>query len=168
MKPLCDKMVANETNWSDYMDNRSLGKLISVIMRHQRIVFDYRFEKYGFGSGQYLFFLTVAKNEGSNQREISKKLKVNKATTNKAMKKLEEIGYIEIRIDKKDRRLHRVYLSEEGKRILPKVRNELKEYTEMLGAGFDEQTKEIVFDALEQMASNVKTRVDQIREEKRL
>lgn len=149
------------------MSNRSLGKLISVIMRHQRIVLDYRFEKYGFRSGQYSFFLTVANNEGSNQREISKMLKVNKGTTTKALKKLEEIGYIETRIDENDRRIHCVYLTEEGKRILPKVRKELKEYTEMLGAGLDEPTKEIVYDALEQMASNVKTRVDHIRKEKR-
>ena len=79
---------------------------------------------------------------------------------------MEELGYVETRIDKDDRRLHCVYLTEKGRLILPDVKKELKCYTDKLGIGLTEEVKSTLFDALEIMESNVKECVDQIREEK--
>lgn len=148
------------------MKKKSFGKILSIITRHQRIVQDSRFEKYGFSSGQYSFYIAIAEHEGINQREISEYLKINKATTNKALKKLEDLGYVETRIDENDKRLHCVFLTESGKNIYPNIRKELNEYTELISEGLDDETKKIVFEALELMAQNVKTLADQVREKK--
>lgn len=158
-------MVAKETMEGE-MENKSLGRLISIIYRHQNIILNHKFEKFGIGSGQYSYFMAVANSEGINQGQISKALKVNKATTNKAIKKLEELGYVETIIDEDDRRLHCVYLTEEGSLILPDVKKELKDYTDKLGRGLTEEVKSILLNSLEIMESNVKEYVDQIREEK--
>ena len=145
---------------------KSLGAHFGSIYRHQQIILNHKFEKYGFGSGQYSFFICIAHKEGMTQKEISKMLYVDKATTNKAIKKLEEHGYVKTIIDEKDRRMHRVYLTEKGKSILEEFRKELSIYTEALGNGIDEEKMALIFEALEIVESNVKSMVEDIRKEK--
>ncbi|MBN2900133.1 MAG: MarR family transcriptional regulator [Clostridia bacterium] len=141
----------------------SFGKYISVIMRHQRIVLDHAFKKFGFSSGQHGFFLEIATHEGLNQKELADRRKMTKGTTNKAIKKLEEDGFVRTQIDPSDKRLHCVFLTDHGREIVFEVRKTLMTYSQNLTEGLDDDTKTVVYRALEHMATNVKTMADQIK-----
>ncbi len=143
--------------------NQSIGKLISTVYRQLNIILNNRFSRYGIGAGQYAYYLTVADCEGKTQFQVSCALNVNKATANKALKKLEESGFIETVIDKKDRRLHRLYLTDRGRSILPAIREELKECTELLGSGMSEENRSAFTGFLEIAASNARVEVENIR-----
>jgi len=148
------------------MRSQSLGAHFSRIYRNQQIILNHRFEKFEFGTGQYSFFIAIAHREGLNQREISNHLNVNKATTNKAIKKLEEVGYVKTVVDEQDRRYHRVYLTDKGRGILPDVMAELKTYTDSIGAGMEEEQIEAMFEGLEHIGQNIMGIVEEIRKEK--
>lgn len=136
--------------------HRSFGKYISIIMRHQRIVLANALEQYGFSSGQHGFFIDIAHNEGINQQALAEKRNMTKGTANKAIKKLEVQGLVMTKIDEKDRRLHCVYLTDQGRKIVSEVKALLDNYSRQLTEGLDEETKVVVFEALQKMAENVK------------
>lgn len=146
-------------------ERRSFGKYISIIMRHQRIVLAKGLEQYGFSSGQHGFFIDIAHNEGINQRALAEKRNMTKGTANKAIKKLEEQGLVMTKIDEKDRRLHCVYLTDQGRKIVSEVKALLEDYSRQLTDGLDRETKLIVFEALQRMAENVKHMADLSRGE---
>lgn len=146
------------------MYSKSFGKYISVILRHQRIILNHAFHQLGFSTGTYSIFLSVAENEGSTQKELSQKIITTKSTVNKALKKLEESGFVETIIDTGDRRLHRVYLTQKGKDISPKVYEILKNYSIDLSAVLTPEEEDVTFNALVKMANRVKEMADNIRE----
>ncbi|MCT4631138.1 MAG: MarR family transcriptional regulator [Firmicutes bacterium] len=133
---------------------KHFGRIFSRILINQKKILSNSFKEYGIGSGQYAFYLTIRGNEGINQKEISKILNVNKGTTNKAIKKLEDLGYVDTLIDENDKRNHRLYLTEEGKKILPEIRIKLRMYSEGIVEGFTEEETELFFSFLERAYGN--------------
>jgi len=63
---------------------------------------------------------------GINQDELSSVLKFDKATTARAMKQLEKVGYIEKRTDEKDRRANNLYPTEKALKIYPEIQRVLE------------------------------------------
>jgi len=76
------------------MKREPFGKYIAAVYRHQQILINHHLKSYGIGSGQYVFLVKIHENPGISQKELSKLVKIDKATTAKALKKLEQKGYI--------------------------------------------------------------------------
>jgi DNA-binding MarR family transcriptional regulator len=55
---------------------------------------DFKYKQLGLQKGQYMFLTRVCENPKINLVDLSNMLKVDKATTTKAIKKLIDIGYI--------------------------------------------------------------------------
>ncbi|MBI9011713.1 MAG: MarR family transcriptional regulator [Clostridiales bacterium] len=127
------------------MKRELIGKYIGAIHRHQQVMVNNQLRQYGIGSGQYIFFLTIFKNPGISQKELTELIKIDKATTAKALKKLEEQGYIYRTANEDDKRYNRLYLTEAGIKFQPKLIEILDDITEMISRGInDEQYDEIV------------------------
>ncbi len=106
--------------------SESHGYYISSIYRHLQIYLNNQFSSIGFGSGQYLFFINIAQNEGINQKDLSESLAIDKATTAKAIGKLTKLGYIAQRQNTKDKRYNNLFLTDKGREILPEIKTILK------------------------------------------
>lgn len=91
--------------------NEYLGKYISLIYRQANAFFTKEFSKFGFGSGQYMFMIHLYKNDGISQEALSELINIDKGTTAKAIKKLEELSFITRSKDEKDKRVNRIYLT---------------------------------------------------------
>lgn len=148
------------------MKNDSIGKFISSIYRHQSIIINNQFEQYGFGTGQYIFFIHIAKNEGINQKDLSEILKIDRANTNRAIKKLEQLGYIYTIEDEKDKRNRKSYLTDQGKKLMPKAKNKLTTLTEIMAKGMNDTDRKYLFKLLELVEKNVEEEVNKLRKEK--
>ena len=92
-------------------NNESLGKYLSLIHRQANAFFTKEFSKFGFGSGQYMFMIHLYKNDGISQESLSELVNIDKGTTAKAIKKLEELNFIVRSKDSKDKRINRIYLT---------------------------------------------------------
>lgn len=72
------------------MGKETLTKYINIINRYHQIIINHELKPYGLGSGQYFFLLNIYENQGISQKELSNLVKTDKATTAKALKRLEE------------------------------------------------------------------------------
>ena len=136
---------------------KSFGHHISAIYRHLQIHLNREFTAFGFGSGQYLFFNHIARNEGVTQKELSKLLAIDKATTAKAIRKLSEQDYIRSEQHPEDKRCYRLYLTEKGRTIAPEVRRILKSSMGILSKGMSEEEEQEALHYLHIMYENIIT-----------
>ena len=61
------------------MENqKSLGKIISIIHRYKHIYLTQHLKKYNIGSAQIPVLKTISCNEGINQEDITRELNIDK------------------------------------------------------------------------------------------
>lgn len=111
-------------------------------------------ESYNIGSGQYIFLIALYKKEGISQEQISEHLKVDKATTARAIKRLEKEGYIRRAIDENDKRAYKIYLTQKALNIKSELYGVIRKWENMLSSGLSESEKEIFLKMLKTMAEN--------------
>lgn len=151
---------------SFYADPDEIGMYISVLYRHMQILVSAGLQPYGIGSGQLSFFLVIATMEGISQKKLSEELLIDKTTTAKAVRKLEAEGYVRREVDPSDKRYHRLFLTEAGREVLPKIEEILGDITCQGRAGINDGEMEIMMTALHKVLNNVTEQVDEVRKKR--
>ena len=136
-------------------DNRHIGKYISQLYRKGSVFINKEVSKYGISSGQFMFLLEVYIQDGRNQEEISEKLKIDKGTTARALKKLEEQGFITRVKDEYDKRSNKVYLTDKAKEIRENVFDVLRDWNHMISQSLTEEEEETMEKLLEKVCNNI-------------
>ncbi len=133
----------------------NIGKYISQLYRRGGIFITKRMEKYNIGQGQFMFLLELYIEDGRNQEELSKVLKIDKGTTARAIKKLEEEGYIERFKDEKDKRSNKIYLTQKGRDVKESIFSVLDEWERKMSEHLDESEKELMIKLLKKVCLNI-------------
>jgi len=149
---------------SFHKDPDTMGMYISVIYRHMQILISDALKPYGIGNGQLSFFLAIATEEGISQKKLSEELLIDKTTTAKAITKLEKEGYVRREVDPDDKRSQRLFLTEEGKEVLPKVEEILGTITRQSTTGINSEDFETMMRTLNEVLNNVMEQVNDVRE----
>ena len=157
-------IVENFCVSGDTMDE-VIGKSLSIVYRYRQIIINYRLKPYNLGSGQHIFLFNIAKNEGINQKDLTNLVMIDKATTAKALKKLEEHGYIYRQCNQNDRRYNQLFLTEKGHEMMPIITSILMEITEELAAGMTEAEIQYFSTFLDKMLNNAVEVVELLRSE---
>jgi len=140
--------------------NKSVGRIVSCIHRFTAINLHKKLEKYNIGPGQLHFLMVLYHNEGINQECLSHKLMIDKATSARAIKKLEEEGYITRKVDENDKRAYKISLTEKAYNFKPIVRQILHEWRDILLIDFNEKEKKTLLDLLEKLSKNAKKGIE--------
>ncbi|MBE6055873.1 MarR family transcriptional regulator [Clostridium sp.] len=133
-----------------------LNKYIAMIDRASQGYLDEALKKYKLSSGTYPFILALYDNEGINQNALSEYVKVDKALSARAIKKLIELGYVEKIINSKDARAYKLYLTEKANDVVPEVREALDAWLHIIANGLTEEEKETAECLLQNMYMNIK------------
>lgn len=136
---------------------RSVGREISCIYRNFHIYLHNQLEQYNLGSGQFHFLMMLYNKDGVNQETLAETLKIDKATSARAIKKLEEQGYIIRRRDENDRRNYNIYLTDKANKIKPKIKNILHQWTKQILKDITKKEEEQLFIILEKISKNAIT-----------
>ena len=147
------------------MEKNSIGKYISSIYRYQSIIINKQFEQYGIGCGQHIFLIDIAKHPGINQKQLSERVKIDRANTHRAIKKLESLGLIYTDRDKSDKRNIRSYLTEKGKEVLPFIKSGLQNITKIMIEDLEVDEKKEIFKLLLKIEKNVQNHVKALKGE---
>ncbi len=139
------------------MDKPYLGKWISVLYRIGQGYFDQQMGQYGIGGAHVSILLCLYREEGVTQDSLRKSLNVDKATIARTIASLENIGYIIREKDLNDKRANKVFLTERGKALEPKILAVLKKWACIITANFTPEEKEISYNLLQRMAVNAIT-----------
>jgi DNA-binding MarR family transcriptional regulator len=125
------------------MQRKPIGKLISYISRQNQKNLTKMLKPYQIGGGgQHSFLKEILLNPGINQDQLTSDLKFDKATTARAVKHLEEVGYITRRVDENDRRAFRLYPTQKGLDFHPVLKDILAAFDKQLTGGLTEEEKD--------------------------
>jgi MarR family transcriptional regulator for hemolysin len=110
----------------------SLMKYINRIHRCAGQYRSVRLPKNELRPHQHIYIFHVCRNPGISQEELTKLICVNKSSVTRQLSMLEKHGYITRETDKDDRRMMRVYPTQEAEELYPKVVCIMKEWNELL------------------------------------
>lgn len=136
------------------MEKNNIGRYFSQMYRKGRIFYSNKLEKYGLGSGQSIFLFQLYKKDGISQEELSNILYVDKATTTRAIQKLEKQGFVKRITSDRDRRSNIVYLTDKAKELQKDIENILKEWDTILLKSLTSDEKEKLLEILKKMENN--------------
>ena len=146
--------------------NESIGKSMSIIYRYRQILNNHKLKPYDLGYGQYMFLINIERNLGISQKELTKLVMIDKATTAKALKKLEENDYIYRVCNSNDRRYNQLYLTEKAHELMPVIIKVLEEITDELVEGLTDEECEQFSAISDKILCNAISAVEDLRNEK--
>ena len=139
---------------SNNLKCEALGKYISILHRQGNAFLTRKYGKYNIGSGQYMFLIQLYANDGLNQEELSSRLNIDKGTTARAIKKLEDEGYVIRETDEEDKRAYKIFLTEKAKEIKEGFFEILGQWNYILTSGITEEEVQTVLNLMKKIADN--------------
>ena len=145
----------------------NISKLNAAIYRNAQSIINSKLVDLNIKSGQHDFLYVISKNEGISQKELSEFLYVGKSTTAKAVKNLVENDYVKKIQDENDNRIYRLYLTENGIKIIPKINSVFLElvtiFSKNLSKREEEQTITVlkrILDTLSEEKNKINSTID--------
>lgn len=135
--------------------DKSFYQMLAVLARKNQVYMSTVLEEYDITTAELAFFLALNDREGLTQEELTTIACVDKAATARAIKSLEEKGYLKREKDAQDSRQNRVYPTNEAKLLKEKVKSELLRFNNQLTQGIDTQILELMYDGLQRMEKNI-------------
>ena len=134
---------------------RQIGRYISQLYRKGSTFINKGVSKYGIGSGQFMFLLELYIKDGKNQEEISETLKMDKGTTARALKKLEEEGFVTRIKDVNDKRANKIYLNNKAKEVEDGVLDILIDWNKQITKTLTKDEEDVLKNLLEKVCDNI-------------
>ncbi len=128
--------------------------LIHDVSRLRRVMFDRIVRNLGTSRSQWWVLAFLSRDDGSPQTNLADELDVGKVALGGLVDRLEEAGMVERRADPIDRRVKRVFLTKEGRRLVSQNKN-----------GVSETDFETTMRTLEKMKSNLLATLDAAAQE---
>ena len=135
--------------------HREIGKNLSTIVRLTHCHINDELMSHDISSGQFPYFMALIMKEGATQEELSEILFMDKGTTAKALKKLEENGFIIRKKCQTDKRCNRVFFTEKGRSLIPEVMRVLRTWSDKMFKGFSMEERELLGEHLDRMMKNI-------------
>ena len=91
---------------------------LSIIVRHSKVFCDRRLQDLGVGFPEQVILMFLSAKKGVNQDAIAQHFMLDKGAIAKTVKKLEEKGLIERRIDKDNKKRVEIYILDSADDII--------------------------------------------------
>ncbi len=134
--------------------HREIGKYISILQRLNNMFYANRLSSFQIGCGQQFFLLQIFNNPGMNLHELALNGNYDKATATRAVKKLEEEGYVRTEMEEGDKRVRRIYLTDLAKPVVEKTQECVDEWAEIILEGLTGEERQEAEQLLIRMAAN--------------
>jgi MarR family transcriptional regulator, transcriptional regulator for hemolysin len=129
--------------------------LIHDVSRLRRVMFDRIVRNLGTSRSQWWVLAFLSRDDGSPQTNLADELDVGKVALGGLVDRLEEAGMVERRSDPIDRRVKRVFLTREGRKLVSQNKELDKSVNETTLNGVSEADFETTMRTLETMKSNL-------------
>lgn len=135
--------------------SRNFGFILNDVARLMRTTFDRRVRALGFTRSQWWVLNHLFRQEGVTQSELADLLEVEKATLGRLLDRLEQKGWVRREADTSDRRVKRVFLTEEVAPQIKAMRAAAAELRREALSGLSEGQQETFVDALLAIKGNL-------------
>ena len=98
-----------------------LGALISLIRRNHVIALNTRLKPLGLSAGQFPILMFLSRKEGVPQETLARSFHLDKGTIARAVRRLEDDGFVCRKIDPGDRRAYGLFLTAKGTGVMDEI-----------------------------------------------
>ena len=109
----------------------------------------------GLYPGQHHLLAQLGRRDGQNQAELAALLLIKPSTITVMIRRMTRSGFVERRLDSKDKRVYRIFLTEKGQQILQQANIHLKQIEEETFADFSPQEREQFQQFAQRMKNNL-------------
>ncbi|SDB25338.1 MarR family winged helix-turn-helix transcriptional regulator [Eubacterium oxidoreducens] len=109
---------------------------VSILMRRHQGNLTRKLAKYNLSAGEQPIFMAICANPGISQDKIAEVSFVDKGFVTRVIKSLEGNGFISRQKDETDRRINRVFPTEDGLKTYQLVKKELKHINDVVAEEF--------------------------------
>lgn len=128
---------------------------IGMIARALDSISNIEFKEYDLTKGQYLYLVRICENPGIIQEKLAEMIKVDRTTAARAIKKLEESGFVEKKDDEQNKKIKKLFPTEKGKNVFPFIRRENEYSNSVALAGFSDSEVDTILQLLQRVRKNV-------------
>lgn len=136
---------------------RTPARFITLLFRMFTVYLNQEMPKLKIGVGQYIFLAELFDKDGRSQDDLTRSTFLNKANTARALKKLEDLGYIRRVSGSNDQRVKHAYLKPAAKEIEDEFWKIILKWSDILSQDLSKQRQEQLLTDLEKMADNAVT-----------
>jgi DNA-binding MarR family transcriptional regulator len=135
--------------------SRNFGFLLHDVSRLMRTTFDRRVKGLGFTRSQWWVLTHLFRMGGATQSELAEVLEVEKPTLGRLLDRLEAKGWVRREADAADRRVKRLYLTDEVEPTIKAMRAVAAEVRRQALAGLSPEEQERFVDTLLRLKANL-------------
>ena len=128
---------------------------IGMIARALDSISNIEFTEYDLTRGQYLYLVRICENPGIIQEKVAELIKVDRTTASRAIKKLENNGFVAKKDDVENKKIKKLFPTEKGRQVYPFIKRENDYSNSVALDGFSESEAETMFHLLERVRKNV-------------
>jgi DNA-binding MarR family transcriptional regulator len=138
----------------------SVGRLLAHIHKRTRRYMSEKLEPYGIGGPTYGFLFHLYKQDGITESDITDHMLVDKATTTRALSKLESLGYVERHQDPDDRRAFKVFLTSKARELEHSLEIVREEWVQFVLGDFNGEERKLFFEFLTRIEERLRKATD--------
>ncbi|WPP40145.1 MarR family transcriptional regulator [Paenibacillus hunanensis] len=128
---------------------------IGTIARALDSISNIEFKEYDLTKGQYLYLVRICEQPGIIQEKLAELLKVDRTTAARAIQKLELQGFIEKRDDPDNKKIKRLFATEQGMATYPVIKRENDHSNRVALEGLSSTEATQLLQLLQRVRSNV-------------
>ena len=133
-------------------DDIPFGAVISLISRSKSVFLNNRLRPLGLSSGQFPVLMLLAKGQNIMQEDLVRHYHLDKGTIARAVKKLEDGGYIRRITDPDNRRAVRLFLTERGEHAIPILHGINREWETIISNGLSKEERTTMHSLMKRVA----------------
>lgn len=132
-----------------------LGYLIHDVSRLRRVSFDRELSPLGITRSQWWVLAFISRNDGLPQTQLANELDVGKVALGSLIDRLQAAGFVERRADEKDRRVKRVFLTDNARRLIKDIGPITDSFNSRILKGISREDLELTSQTLYAMKLNL-------------
>lgn len=133
----------------------TVNYLFNQVFNAYRINLEYSLNGIGLHSGQVFILISLWSENGRRQNDIAKSLNLSAPTVNKMIKSLVDARFLKSQKDENDGRATRIWLTEKGFDIRPKVEEIWKDLENDVYSNLTDTEKIVLYQLLEKTLKNL-------------
>jgi MarR family transcriptional regulator, temperature-dependent positive regulator of motility len=130
------------------------GAIVSLISRSRFIFLNDRLRPLGLSAGQFPVLMLLANEQNIIQDTLVRHFHLDKGTIARAVRKLEDGGYIRRITDPGNRRAVRLFLTVKGERAVPLLQAINREWEKHISAGLSKEEMAALHSLMRRVAQN--------------
>lgn len=135
--------------------NMNLSRLITILHNQKNSYMNVQLKEFGLSHGQAITLKIIYEENNIKQEDLNKRLQIDKSAVTRILKTLEDKGFIIKKTAKEDKRNHVLSLTSKGKELYPKIKDVIKETTEMMIKDIDQNELILLEELLLKMKMNL-------------